>query len=496
MLARKRKLHANLDSEEVQTKRICEICLLSFNRNDRLQTHISNNHVQQTCEKCAMQFVNQKELKKHMKKNHGQKQTCTECQLNFKRKHQLKYHILNNHVQKTCEKCAMPFANQIELNKHMKKNHEQNKCKKCSLQFANQIELKKHRLSHLNKTKTRVSEEDELTSNDFPEEDDSSEQTAFNKILLTKTWRIRGKKDPLSLMSSYKKNITHYLIPLLIKNPRKFYIVMEITLVKKNRDGIHQRSTSYFRSSTKTILRSTQINEMLEESSQQINTAFDNFTQKGSGWILDTIDYLKLYSSVYEPIRGKSYIPTPKSIASKKAVLNIQNEDDKCFEYSVIASQHFSLIDKNNGSRPEQYKRWIGKYNFEGCSQPMKLEDINKFEKNNNMAINVYHIKSDGTLITPLRITQQEVRLEEYVNLLLIEHLDRTHYTWIRNFDKLLRYNSHKLQFCPFCCQGFDQRYKKNLSDHLQLCRRYGGQKVLIPSKGKNIIQFNELHKW
>ena len=121
MLARKRKLHANLDSEEVQTKRICEICLLSFNRNDRLQTHISNNHVQQTCEKCAMQFVNQKELKKHMKKNHGQKQTCTECQLNFKRKHQLKYHILNNHVQKTCEKCAMPFANQIELNKHMKK---------------------------------------------------------------------------------------------------------------------------------------------------------------------------------------------------------------------------------------------------------------------------------------------------------------------------------------------------------------------------------------
>ena len=67
-------------------------------------------------------------------------------------------------MYKKCEKCAMPFANQIELNKHMKKKHEQKKCKKCSLQFANQIELKKHRLSHLNKTKTRVSEEDELIS--------------------------------------------------------------------------------------------------------------------------------------------------------------------------------------------------------------------------------------------------------------------------------------------------------------------------------------------
>ena len=176
--------------------------------------------------------------------------------------------------------------------------------------------------------------------------------------------------------------------------------------------------------------------------------------------------------------------------------MNIHNEDEKCFEYSVIASQHYSEIDANHSSRPNQYNKWIGMNKFEGCSQPMKLEDISKFEKNNNMAINVYHIKSTGTLITPLRITQKEVKLEEYVNLLLIEHHNRSHYTWIRSLDKLLKYNNKMQQFCPFCCQGFDKRYKKDLLEHLPLCRKYGGQRVIIPSEGKNIVQFNDLHKW
>ena len=297
MVNRKRKLDAILDSEEANAKRNCEFCLLSFNRNDRLQTHILNNHVPQICRQCNLEFSNQIVLKKHMKKNHGQK-TCTVCQLSFKKKIQLERHILNKHEPMTCGQCNLKFSNRIELKKHMQKTHRQ----------------KKH-----HKIKTRVSEKDEHISNEILEEDESSEQIAFNKLLLTKCWRIRGAKDPLTLMSGYKKNITHHLIPLLIKNPQKIYIVMDITMVKKSREGKVQRITSYFHSSTRTILRSAQINPILEESSQQINSAFDNFTQKGSGWILESIDYLKLYTAVYEPIRGKSYIPTPESIALKKS---------------------------------------------------------------------------------------------------------------------------------------------------------------------------------
>ena len=127
----------------------------------------------------------------------------------------------------------------------------------------------------------------------------------------------------------------------------------------------------------------------------------------------------------------------------------------------------------------------------------MTLDDISKFERNNNMAINVFHIKANGKLTAPLRITQQKKKLEEYVNLLLIEGENDCHYTWIRNLDKLLSYGDNQTRkFCPFCLTGFDKRYKKSLEEHLPLCREYGGQKTVLPAKEKNIIEFTDQHKW
>ena len=122
----------------------------------------------------------------------------------------------------------------------------------------------------------------------------------------------------------------------------KCYIVLHITFVKKNKEGESLIQSSYFRPFTRTLLRSTQINEFLDESSDKINISFDQYLQRGSRWVLETIDYLKIYSAEYAPVRGKSYIPTPESIKGKRAIVNIHNEDDRCFEYAIIASQHYS----------------------------------------------------------------------------------------------------------------------------------------------------------
>ena len=90
-----------------------------------------------------------------------------------------------------------------------------------------------------------------------------------------------------------------------------------------------------------------------------------------------------------------------------------------------------------------------------------------------------------------------KVKLEEYVNLLLIEGEEHCHYAWIRNLNRLLSYGDrNQRKFCPFCLQGFDSRYKKTLEEHLELCREYGGQKTVLPAKEKNIIEFTDQHKW
>jgi putative component of membrane protein insertase Oxa1/YidC/SpoIIIJ protein YidD len=39
---------------------------------------------------------------------------------------------------------------------------------------------------------------------------------------------------------------------------------------------------------------------------------------------------MELRISKCNPLRGSSYIPLPKVLANKKAIINVQNEDDEC----------------------------------------------------------------------------------------------------------------------------------------------------------------------
>ena len=445
------------------------------------------------------------------------KKQCAHCPAKFTKKCNLDEHITNIHTKEfpyTCEECGVGFYRHTLLQKHKEKHHKSLTCEVCGHQVLGYINFNKHLKLHekekkLHEKEKKVRKEKKVTarfepSDEIPEfseeNEDITTESGFNKMLSKKSWRIRGARDPLTLMNKYRPMLKHYLTSLLIKSAQKCYIIMEITFVKKNKDGLQARNTAYFRSFTRTLLRSTQINDFLDESTEKIDLSFDQYLQNGSGWILETIDYLNVCSADYVPVRGKSYIPTPKSLGGKHAIVNIKNEDERCFEYAIIASQHYQEIDQKNASRPAQYTKWLGKFNFKDCQQPMQLDDVDKFEKNNQMGINIFHIKADGQLISPLRITQQDMKLEEYINLLLIEGEDRCHYTWIRNLDRLLCYDKkHSKKFCPFCCYGFDKRakkYKETLAEHLLICRKYGGQKVIIPSKGKNYVEFKELSKW
>ena len=403
-----------------------------------------------------------------------------------------------------CPHCSMSLSSRGSLHNHIKVKHSHGVgfiCDQCGQGFPRKDflinHLKKHEKMNAKKPPTKVKtrmniEEEPRVQND----ESSTSESAFRGMINTKTWRIRGASDPLSCLAKYNSALNRALIVLLIKNAVKFYIAVDITMVRKDKEGNTERTTAYFQGSTRILLRASQITEMLQASATKIGQSFDDFLRNGSGWILESIDYLRLFSAEYAPMNGKGHIPTPEAISGKRSIINPQNQNEDCIKYCIAASQHYDEIDQNNAWCPAQYEQFFNLYNFEGCSMPMEIDDFTKFEKNNNMAINVYHIKHDGKLISPLRITQREVKLEDYVNLLLIEGEEFCHYTWIRNFDRLLAYGDNTTRkFCPFCCNGFDVRGKKKLEDHLPLCRKYGGQKTILPSKGKNIIEFKDKHK-
>ena len=93
------------------------------------------------------------------------------------------------------------------------------------------------------KVKTRINiEEEPRAEND----ESSTSESAFKRMLLTKEWKIRKATDILNTMKKYNDDLKRSLINLLIKNPVKFYINVEITMVRKDQSGIKERSTNYF----------------------------------------------------------------------------------------------------------------------------------------------------------------------------------------------------------------------------------------------------------
>jgi hypothetical protein len=58
-----------------------------------------------------------------------------------------------------------------------------------------------------------------------------------------------------------------------------------------------------------------------------------------------------------------SYIITPKWIPGKKATINIQNEDQKCFKYCILYHKHKNEI-KCHPGRISYYKNWENSKEF------------------------------------------------------------------------------------------------------------------------------------
>ena len=81
------------------------------------------------------------------------------------------------------------------------------------------------------------------------------------------------------------------------------------------------------------------------------------------------------------PQKGAGYIYLPKEIKTKKAITNVKNKDNRCFEYAILSAQHHSEVDQKQTNSPSQYKAHLGCLNFAGIEFPVLLKDIEKFEK-------------------------------------------------------------------------------------------------------------------
>jgi len=82
------------------------------------------------------------------------------------------------------------------------------------------------------------------------------------------------------------------------------------------------------------------------------------------------------------------YIKLSREIKLKRAVVNVQSTDNACFAWLVVAAVH--PAEKNSGQK-SSYPDYTTVLNLKDIEFPMTLNQIKKFENQNNISINVYY---------------------------------------------------------------------------------------------------------
>ena len=156
-----------------------------------------------------------------------------------------------------------------------------------------------------------------------------------------------------------------------------------------------------------------EIEEQLNEVNQKILSALTSYQKEGSSWMLSEILHLDLSVAHYKPLKGSSYLPLPKMLKDKKAI--IENKDNKCFMWSVLAALH-PVPYKSNPERIHHYQAYVNELNLDGIECPVSISKIVKFEKQNKIAVNVLGFE-EGDLF-PVQLTKER-EFPVHVSLLL-----------------------------------------------------------------------------
>ena len=188
------------------------------------------------------------------------------------------------------------------------------------------------------------------------------------------------------------------------------------------------------------------------------------YQKLGSGWRLHSIEMLEIFITKFTPLNGKSYAPFPKKIISKKAVINMENNDNECFKWAVTHALH--PVDRDAGQISKLLREQSEKYVW--GEFPTKMKDIGVFEQKNNTAVNVFSYDDDTGKVYTLRLSK--TRFDTVVNLFYYGE----HYGVVKNLSRLVsgqkNKNNHKKFICERCLNHFGS--EKVLEDHLEIVRK------------------------
>ena len=132
-----------------------------------------------------------------------------------------------------------------------------------------------------------------------------------------------------------------------------------------------------------------------------------------------------------EIIISNVFIESPEWIKNKKCTINLQNKDNKCFQYSDTVALNYQNI-KNNPERISKIECFVNNLNWDNVNFPPQEQDYKTFEMNNkSIALNVLQINEQK--ISQYYKSKFNKTREHQVILLMITDGQKQRYLAVKN---------------------------------------------------------------
>jgi hypothetical protein len=300
-------------------------------------------------------------------------------------------------------------------------------------------------------------------------------QSASNNHLYT--FKI-GNSESYSDVNEFLQ-ATKQMIKFIIKEQLTFQgaIKSNLFLECEMINAVGEVQLCNYKTANFALYHASDINEHLKKSFAKVIRKIEECASKESGWSLHEIKTLEHRTNKFVHFRGSSDLRLPEVIKNTESVINVQNLDNECFKWSVLAS-----FVKNHLQYVENLTQYEDRYRWDLIIFLTPLNDIKKLERANNISNNVFALDEENK-VYPLKVCNEE--LEDHRDLLLMQDEETTQYCLINNFDRLIHpqlSGSHTKKYICKQCVTYNYTHE-SLECHKEYCMEQRVARIIMPKK-------------